>query len=93
MIQNDPGLDPPPDPDWGIVAVAVVLALLALAMCACCQTCPAYDRPVMVDASAVWRCDDHWCVSDGWMATHDADDDACNSALGACLTALESCPE
>ena len=86
-------LPPPNETGWRLIAVAVLLSLLALAMCGCCPKCADYARPVLVDASQVWRCGDHWCVSDGWMAVHDADDEACNSALSECLTALQACPE
>ena len=83
----------PDDKPWAVLAAAVLLVLLALVLWGCCQTCPVYDRPVLVDASAIWRCGDHWCVSDGWMAAHEADESAMQQALGGCLEALRSCPE
>ena len=91
-MSYDPDL-PPVDVAWQCVGAGLILALLALAMCGCCQTCPVYDAPVLVDASAIWRCGDHWCVSDGWMAAHEADESAMQQALGGCLEALRSCPD
>ena len=85
--------DKPQEVAWRVVGVCLVLALLALITCSCCQTCPTYDRPVLVDASAIWRCGDHWCVTDGWMATHEQDEAALQAALRQCLDSLDSCPE
>lgn len=92
-MSDDLYLPPPNEAGWRLIVAALILAVLSLAMCGCCQTCPTYDRPVLVDASAVWRCGDHWCVTDGWMAVHDADDAECNKALTECLDLLQTCPE
>lgn len=53
-----------------------------------CRTGRPNQDVLVVEKSAVERCGDRWCVTDGWMMEVTQDLASCNDALADCLREL-----
>lgn len=83
----------PTDPDdkgTQIIAWIAWVAVVGALIWAATSCRPQIRDTIVVDKAAIWRCDDHWCVSDGWLHDQEESLDETNDNLRQCLDALES---